>query len=104
MAQPMEIYRAIRPKPFRNRFDIALGRGLTAFHGRSKELAQLNAALERARGGLHAVAVCGEAGVGKSRLVYEFRRTLIDRKLRWLQCCCSPTAETTPLSPVSRRP
>ena len=100
IAQSMELYRAIRPRPFRNRFDIALGRGLSAFHGREKELAQLTAALGHADRGLYAVSVCGEAGVGKSRLVHEFRRAMLDRKLRWLQCSCSPTAQATPLSPV----
>ena len=38
--------------------------------------------------------------MGKSRLVHEFHRAVLDHKLRWLQCCCSPTAEATPLSPV----
>ena len=65
-----------------------------------KELAQLTAALGHADRGLYAVSVCGEAGVGKSRLVHEFRRAMLDRKLRWLQCSCSPTAQATPLSPV----
>ncbi len=41
--------------------------------GRAKELAQLGAALERARAGSPAaVLVAGEAGVGKTRLVSEF--------------------------------
>jgi class 3 adenylate cyclase len=44
----VKLYRAIRPTSVRNRFDIALGRGLSAFHGRARELAQLAAGLERA--------------------------------------------------------
>jgi predicted ATPase len=41
--------------------------------GRAEELAQLGAALDRARAGSPAaVLVAGEAGVGKSRLVTEF--------------------------------
>ena len=100
IAQPIRLYHAIRPKHVRNRFDVALGRGLSAFHGRIEELAQLTAALARARRGLYAVSVSGEAGVGKSRLVHEFRRSLPNEKLRWLQCSCLPTAEATPLSAV----
>jgi tetratricopeptide (TPR) repeat protein len=48
-------------------------RGLTRFVGRQQELAALQQALEQAGGGHgQVVAVVGEAGVGKSRLVYEF--------------------------------
>jgi hypothetical protein len=50
---------------------IAVG-GLTRFVGRETELAALVQALERAGSGHgHVVAVVGEAGVGKLRLVYE---------------------------------
>ena len=65
-----------------------------------KELEQLTAALEHANRGLYAVSICGEAGVGKSRLVHEFRRTVLEQQVCWLQCSCSPTAQATPLSPV----
>lgn len=100
MAQPMKLYRPIRSRPFRNRFDLALARGLSAFQGRAQELTRLAAALGGAKRGLHAVSIRGEAGVGKSRLVYELRRAVLDRKVYWLQCSCSPTAEATPLSAV----
>ncbi len=47
--------------------------GLTRFVGRQQELAALQQALERAGAGHgQVVAVVGEAGVGKSRLLYEF--------------------------------
>lgn len=100
IAHSIRLYRAIRAKPVRNRFDIALGRRLSAFHGRANELAQLTAALEHAKRGLYAVSISGEAGVGKSRLVHEFRHAALNQTLRWLQCSCSPTAEATPLSAV----
>src|SRR5262249_19404795 len=48
-------------------------RGLTRFVGRQTEIETLNHALGRARAGQgQLVAVVGEPGVGKSRLVYEF--------------------------------
>ena len=96
----IKLYRAIRPRSVRNRFDIALGRGLSAFHGRARELAQLAAGLERASHGVHAISISGEAGVGKSRLVHEFHRSLLNQRVHWLQCSCSPNAEATPLSAV----
>jgi hypothetical protein len=49
-------------------------RGLTKFVGRQAELAQMKHALELARAGHgQIVAAMGEAGAGKSRLVFEFR-------------------------------
>jgi predicted ATPase len=51
---------------------VAAARGLTRFVGRQHELDTLSQALERARTGHgQVVALVGEAGVGKSRLVYE---------------------------------
>ena len=59
--------------PARTRFQAAAARGLTRFVGRDAEVEQLRHALERAAAGHgQVVAIVGEAGVGKSRLVYEF--------------------------------
>jgi predicted ATPase len=50
-----------------------VARGLTRFVGRDQELAALTQALAQAgQGQGQLVALLGEAGVGKSRLVYEF--------------------------------
>jgi class 3 adenylate cyclase/tetratricopeptide (TPR) repeat protein len=60
----------------RSRLQAAVSRGLTPFVGRAAELARLAAALEQARAGRgQVVALVGDPGVGKSRLVYEFRRS-----------------------------
>src|SRR5215472_3330639 len=60
----------------RSRLQASAGRGLTRFVGRDAELQQLTQALERATTGHgQAVAVVGEAGLGKSRLVWEFSRS-----------------------------
>jgi predicted ATPase len=54
----------------------AVARGLTRFVGRDTELEQLRQALARAEAGHgQVVAGVGEAGVGKSRLLYEFTRS-----------------------------
>ena len=58
---------------FRTRFDRSRARGLSSFVGRDPEMAALDAALERARGGNgQVVGVVAEAGTGKSRLCAEF--------------------------------
>ena len=60
------------PQDRRRRLQAAAVRGLTRFVGRDTELAALGQALERVGAGQgQVVAVVGEAGVGKSRLVYE---------------------------------
>ena len=57
----------------RTRLQVAAGRGLTRFVGRDVELEQLRRAQQLAgRGHGQVVAIVGEAGVGKSRLVREF--------------------------------
>ena len=57
----------------RTRLQTAAARGLTRFVGRSAELAQMFLALERSHAGHgQVVALVGEPGVGKSRLVWEF--------------------------------
>ena len=59
--------------PARTRFQASARRGLTRFVGRDAELDQLRRAKQLAGDGRGQVAaIVGEAGVGKSRLVYEF--------------------------------
>jgi adenylate cyclase len=57
----------------RTRFDVSRVRGFSPFVGRDAEIATLEAALARAAAGDgQVVGVVAEAGVGKSRLCYEF--------------------------------
>ncbi|MBV8770744.1 MAG: AAA family ATPase [Deltaproteobacteria bacterium] len=74
VSEPIEVFEVIGLGPLRTRFQAAARRGLTRFIGRDPELAQMRQALELARGGHgQIVAAIGEAGVGKSRLFFEFR-------------------------------
>jgi class 3 adenylate cyclase len=71
-----EVYELLGSGPARSRLQARAARGLTRFVGRASELQQLAQALERAAAGHgQIVAVVGEAGVGKSRLVWEFMRS-----------------------------
>src|SRR3989338_7008101 len=71
--RPVEVYEVIGASTVRSRVHAAVARGLTRFVGRDGELEQLRRALEQARGGQgQVVAIVGEAGVGKSRLYWEF--------------------------------
>jgi class 3 adenylate cyclase/tetratricopeptide (TPR) repeat protein len=69
---PVEVFDLVGASALRHRLQAAAARGLTRFVGRDTELAALGQALARAAAGHgQVVALVGEAGVGKSRLVYE---------------------------------
>jgi len=77
-AKPECIYHLVSERPgVRSRFDAGIVRGITELVGRRPEMEALQGAFKRAREGEgQVVDVVGEAGVGKSRLVYEFQRRL----------------------------
>jgi class 3 adenylate cyclase/tetratricopeptide (TPR) repeat protein len=73
LADPVEVFELVGVTALRRRLQAAAVRGLSPFIGRQPELAALQQALARARVGQgQVVALVGEPGVGKSRLVYEF--------------------------------
>ena len=83
LADAVEVFELTGAGLARTRLQAAAARGLTWFVGRSAELAQMFSALERSRAGHgQIVALVGEPGVGKSRLVWEFTRS--HRTQGWL--------------------
>jgi class 3 adenylate cyclase/predicted ATPase len=73
---PIEPYEVIRLGNLR-RFQVSTRRGLNKFVGRHGELQQMRRPLERAlRGQGQIVAAVAEAGTGKSRLLFEFNKSL----------------------------
>jgi class 3 adenylate cyclase/tetratricopeptide (TPR) repeat protein len=73
LAEPVEVFELVGVSALRQRLQASAARGLTRFVGRQTEIEALRQALERATASHgQLVAVVGEAGVGKSRLVYEF--------------------------------
>lgn len=72
LGEPVEAYELNGARPARSRFQALASRGLTTFTGRTAEIERLNAVLEQVRAGIgQLVAVVGEPGVGKSRIVWE---------------------------------
>jgi class 3 adenylate cyclase/tetratricopeptide (TPR) repeat protein len=91
LAGPVEVHELVGAGPARTRLQAATIRGLTQFVGRETELDQLRRAQQPvAAGAGQLVAIIGEAGVGKSRLLYEFTHS--HRLLGWL------VLETTAIS------
>src|SRR5215471_7515375 len=73
LAEPLEVFEVTGIGAAHTRLHAAARRGLTRFVGRDHELEQLWRVQEQAgKGRGQVVALVGEAGVGKSRLVYEF--------------------------------
>jgi class 3 adenylate cyclase len=80
---PIKIFELTGVSPVRSRLQAAASRGLTRFIGRDTEIEVLRQALTRAGEGQgQLVAVVGEPGVGKSRLVWEFTHS--HRSRGWL--------------------
>lgn len=75
-AAPIDVYEAVGATAVRSRLQAAAARGLARFVGRTHETELLTQRLERARAGEgQVVAVVGEAGLGKSRLLWEIRQS-----------------------------
>ena len=84
LADPVEVFELVGATALRRRLQAAVARGLSPFVGRQPELEALQQALARAEAGQgQVVALIGEPGVGKSRLVYEFLHS--HRTQGWLQ-------------------
>jgi class 3 adenylate cyclase/tetratricopeptide (TPR) repeat protein len=83
LPEPVEIYALTGASAQRSRLHVAAARGLTRFVGRDTEIEHLRRSLAQAESGHgQLVAVVGEPGVGKSRLVYELTRS--HRTQDWL--------------------
>jgi class 3 adenylate cyclase len=76
MSEPVDVYEVTGFGPLRTRLQRAAGHGFTRFVGRHREREALKDAAKQAKGGRGQIAaVMAEAGVGKSRLFFEFKAT-----------------------------
>jgi hypothetical protein len=83
---PVETYQLLRAGAVRSRLQVAASRGLTPFVGRLKGIAALKRARTQVLAGEgQLLAIVGEPGVGKSRLIHEFVRAEFDGGWRILE-------------------
>ena len=83
LADPIEVFELTGALALRTRMQASAARGLTRFVGRHTELSVLSETLKRCGSGRgEIVALVGEPGVGKSRLVWEFTHS--HRTQGWL--------------------
>jgi hypothetical protein len=74
VSEPVNVYEVTGLGPLRTRLQRSAGRGLTKFVGRQHEMDAMKAAAEQAKAGHgQIVAAMAEPGVGKSRLIFEFK-------------------------------
>jgi class 3 adenylate cyclase len=94
---PVDVYELVRASGIHRRLQAAAARGLTRFVGRQPELATLQQALVQAQAGHgQVVALVGEAGVGKPRLVYEVVHSQRTRGWRVLESASVSYGKATP--------
>jgi class 3 adenylate cyclase/tetratricopeptide (TPR) repeat protein len=99
---PVAVYRVIAPSTRKTRFDVNAERGLTPFVGRNRELELLLDSLERVKGGVgQAFSIIGEAGIGKSRFLYELRKAIINEDITFLEGKCLSYGKGIPYHPIS---
>jgi class 3 adenylate cyclase len=97
----VNVYRVIGPSTRRTRFDVSAERGLTPFVGRERELELLLDGFERAKAGRgQAFSIMAEAGVGKSRLLYEFRKSVAHEDVTFLEGRCLSYSRSVAYHPV----
>jgi len=87
--EPIRVYQVIAPSTRRTRFDVSAERGLTPLVGRERELELLLDGFERVKAGKgQAFSIVSEAGCGKSRLLYEFRKAIVNENVTFLEGKC----------------
>jgi class 3 adenylate cyclase/tetratricopeptide (TPR) repeat protein len=99
-AQPVAASALLAARPYVSRLAARAAHGLSPFVGRDDTLAMLERAWQAAREGQgQAALVVGEPGIGKSRLLLEFRR-LVGAGATWLEGDCISFGQAIPFLPV----
>jgi class 3 adenylate cyclase/tetratricopeptide (TPR) repeat protein len=98
-AEPQSIYKCTARKPDAARFDAARLRGLSAFVGRGDEMDRLIAVWRTKGDTARFVSIEGEAGIGKSRLLHEFRQIITKEGAKIVQGDCMSGGNAIPYMP-----
>ncbi len=98
---PLNIYRVITTSSRRTRFDVNTERGLTPLAGRERELELLLDCLQRVKEGRgQSFSIISDAGLGKSRLLYEFRKAVSNEELTFLEGRCFSYSKKVAYHPI----
>lgn len=98
---PVKVYQVIAPSTRRTRFDVSAEGGLTPLVGRQRELELMLDGFERAKAGKgQAFSIVSEAGAGKSRLLYEFRKAVANQDVTFFEGKCLSYSRSVPYHPL----
>ena len=101
VSQPMPLYRVDHPSGVRSRLHAGGTGSLTPFVGRENERNLLmNRWRQVQKGKGQLVMVTGEAGIGKSRLLQQFKADLGGMPHTWVEGESSPYEQDTPFAPT----
>jgi class 3 adenylate cyclase/tetratricopeptide (TPR) repeat protein len=101
VSRPVDSYEIIGATSARTRVQAGAARGLTPLVGRSMEIDIFNKLVDRAKGGHGQIlAMVGEPGMGKSRLVHEFTRHQLPPDWRVLEATSVSYGKATPYFPL----
>src|SRR5262249_26083894 len=99
--EPVPIYKVIGTFPRRSPIASRSERTLSPFVGRERELATLEVVFTQVESGQgQVVGIVAEAGAGKSRLLYEFRQRLQDKRVTYLEGRCLSYGNSIPYHPL----
>ncbi|MGV8074237.1 MAG: adenylate/guanylate cyclase domain-containing protein [Syntrophobacteraceae bacterium] len=100
-AELQETFELVRSSEVKSRMDACMARGLTKFVGRTRSINKLTDAYEEARSGKgQVVGIVGEPGVGKSRMLFEFRNLMSQDEFTYLEGRCLHYGGATAYLPI----
>ncbi|MEE8187877.1 MAG: adenylate/guanylate cyclase domain-containing protein [Kiloniellales bacterium] len=100
-ADPVSAWRVLGERRVESRFEAAHGAALTDFVGRTQEIGLLLDRWKHAKTGEgQVVLLSGEAGIGKSRILREFREQLREEPHLALRYQCSPHQVNAAFHPI----
>ncbi|MBW1789551.1 MAG: AAA family ATPase, partial [Deltaproteobacteria bacterium] len=99
--EPQEAFELIKTGEVETRIGASVAKGLTRFVGRKNSMPALMDAFEKVKSGAgQVVGLVGEAGVGKSRLLLEFRNRLPQDEFTYLEGRCLHYGGSIPYLPI----
>ena len=102
VARPVQLYRPLAPSGVRRSWGRVRVRGPTLFVNRKHEIETLSSSWRSARNGAgQFVLMAGEPGIGKSRLVEEFRSSVRDTH-SWMECAGERFSESVPFQAATK--
>jgi class 3 adenylate cyclase/tetratricopeptide (TPR) repeat protein len=99
--EEVRAYSVIASRTSRTRFDVSSERGLTPLVGRKQELDLLLAGFNRSKESRGQVfSIISEAGRGKSRLLYEFRKAVAKENVTFIEGKCLSYGKNITYHPI----